>query len=204
MINASSRNCQVTIGGQDLTNYLATWELSDSDNNQGLITQQGKMTLFQYPGSTINLNNRLNKTLWQRGQPIVISIANQSNVVTVLKRLRILQASWDFDTKTQELEIGCVLKLIDFPVVRDCDVKQLDVVLGGGKTKTELINGFLEYFQLPPMVGTVPDSINYPIIGESESLAQLAGRLAYNAGYSLWVDQQENVIPISRRLSEVY
>lgn len=204
MINASSRNFRVVFEATDLTSYVSRIEISEQDNDQGLILQTGRIILLNRVNSIIEINNRKNPDLFQRGSRITIEAFNSANVLTRLKTMRILQASYDPIEVTQTVEIGCALKLIDYPVTRDCSVKSLDAALGSGKTKTGMINDFLGYFGLPEMVGTISGGVNYPVIGESQSLAQLAGQLAYDEGYSLWVDQQENIIPVSRKFTEVY
>lgn len=203
MINASCPPFRLTIGGQDLTRYCRQFECIDSDNGQGLITQQGRIVLAQ-SDREFNLNDRTSP-FWKRGLVIELDVFNaSSSALQRFKTLRVLQPAYDPQSLSQSLDVGCVLKLIDYPLPRNCDTVYLDVALGGGKTKAQIINDFLAHFGLPPMVGEVPGSINYPILGESESLAALAGRLAYNSGYALWVDQQENVVPISREFSTDY
>lgn len=204
MINLSSRDFQVVIGGQNLSDYVSSIEVTTADNDAGLIQTQGKIILTQLANGTFDLNNRTNPTFWQRGQPVLINVENQSGVLTRFRTLRVLQPLFDPVTLTQSCEIGCDLKLIDYTVVRACDIKSLDVSAGGNKSKTAIINDFLAYFGIPAIVGNVPGAIGYPIIGESDNLAQLAGRLAYDAGYSLWVNQQGQIVPVSRKLSTTY
>lgn len=202
MINASSRPFRLLIGGQDLSRYFKSLECQDTDNRQGLIDQRGRLILEQSDADFV-LNDRVNP-FWKRGLPIELDVLHPDGDLVRFKTLRVIQPAYDPALLRQSLDIGCVLRLIDYPIPRNCDTIGLDVSLGGGKSKTAIINDFLEYFGLPPMNGDLPGSINYPILGGNDSLASLAGRLAYSAGFALWVNQQGEVVPIYRGLSVSY
>lgn len=200
-LNLSARNHQVLIYNAEGVDPLdvsdVVMDLSTSDrqlDQSGLIPTNGTLTLHGYAGLGESMDARTNATRWARGNKVELWISNSTGILTRHPRgaMRILKepSPPHLGNRTMQLDLGCVLSLLDYRQPPD---DQSGVELGTATPRTTIINNLLSAAGAPPLIDTVPGTLDVPLFRFEGSYIQQAGAIAYAAGYVLWVDNQERV-----------
>jgi len=125
---------------------------------------------------------------------VIITIENSAGAIIAHPRgrLRILKvpASPLGRAPELEIEVGCLLALKD---LRKPPVDDSGVILGTSTTRTEIINRLAAKIYIGNLLDPIDEwPINYPIVTEQSYVATM-GQLAWDAGYVLWIDNQERL-----------
>lgn len=195
-VNAVSRPFKLLINGLDFSAALESFTGSNSRLDQsGIVTFTGELFLRQtvknLPGS---LDPRLN-TLWEIGRSIVVEIADTANTLQRHPRgaLRILRVpTYNQRDRTLSIQVGDLLTLLN----RDQpEGDKSGVVYGTATSFSTIIDNLIKAAGIPSgLTGSGPTfSLAYPVAKCDGSYIEQAGKLAYEAGWFLWCDNQEQI-----------
>ncbi len=99
------------------------------------------------------------------------------------------------------LELGDLLTLLDF---KRPEQEEASFELGTTTTRTFLINALLASVGAPTLTGSVPEyPVTYPPDRGNDGPIKEACKLAAEAGYCLWVNPTEEIVPVNLRLSHI-
>lgn len=191
-INLSARAYRLTVGGLVCTAAMVSFDGADSkwEPTSGLVTFSGSVTLKKIQGME-SLDDRINSR-WDRGQPVLLEIANTAGVLQQPPRgASLFIVSSAFDGSVLTLEVADALALLNF---KEPIGDKSGICLGEETSKTNLINRLLLAAGAPALIDQVPGTLNYPapkLI--NSSYVQQAGQVAASSGYFLWVDNQNRV-----------
>lgn len=153
----------------------------------------GSLVLMPVRGFTESLDPRRN-TRWIRGAQVKIQLAQLgSNSYLPYRTLRVLQDPLPprADQPWITLSLGDLLSLLDF---EQPDGIENEFEVGETKDRTDLINQLLGSIGGPTLIDTISEyPLEYPVYRDNSSVVKQCARIAYEAGYALWVDPNEAI-----------
>ncbi|MEO1144382.1 MAG: hypothetical protein AAFY26_02125 [Cyanobacteria bacterium J06638_22] len=190
---------QQTIDWLNISTEYLSFDPADAQiaAGTGLATTSGTLTIAAYPtdGSTESLNPLLNPERWSRGNPIQVEYFDEATETWKMHprgRLRLLETP-TIPHEGQvviDMPVGCLLTLQDRRSLPD-DVS--GVSLGSGATVETIINRLAAAADLPALTGGIGGgTIPHPI-ETSNGYVSTMGTLAWESGYVLWIDSQEQL-----------
>lgn len=219
MINISSRQFRVQVGGLDVTSLVQYFEVGDDKiSSSGLISTRGTIKLRYNPKFNIGRDPKISldpkiphsAPYWARGVAVKLWINDSTQTERKHPRhsLRILSTAFDRNELSLVIEVGCLLALLDSqqPEGDESDTclnekRSVDDVI-----RSLLIGGAKDYQcgEIIPTPGPTPVTIVYLGFvpgwiespqekGSGGSYVGEAGKLAYDRGYALWVTKDEEI-----------
>ena len=219
MINVSSRQFQVVVAGLDVTTLVQHFEVGDDKvSSSGLISTRGTIKLRYNPKFNIGRDPKISldpkipnsAKYWARGNSVKLWLDDSTQTLRKHPRhsLRILSTKFDRNELSLIIEVGCLLALLDTPQPegdesntcinerRSIDEIIRDLLKGGAKD--------YQCGEIIPQPGYIPVSIVYLGFvpgylespqekGSGGSYISVAGKLAYDRGYALWVNKDERI-----------
>ena len=219
MINVSSRQFQVVVAGLDVTTLVQHFEVGDDKvSSSGLISTRGTIKLRYNPKFNIGRNPKISldpkipnsAKYWARGNSVKLWLDDSTQTLRKHPRhsLRILSTKFDRNELSLIIEVGCLLALLDTPQPEGDESntcinerRSIDDII------RDLLNGSAKDYQcgeIIPQPGYIPVSIVYLGFvpgflespqekGSGGSYISVAGKLAYDRGYALWVNKDEQI-----------
>jgi hypothetical protein len=219
MINVSSRQFQVVVAGLDVTTLVQHFEVGDDKvSSSGLISTRGTIKLRYNPKFNIGRNPKISldpkipnsAKYWARGNSVKLWLDDSTQTLRKHPRhsLRILSTKFDRNELSLIIEVGCLLALLDTPQPEGDESntcinerRSIDEII------RDLLNGSAKDYQcgeIIPQPGYIPVSIVYLGFvpgylespqekGSGGSYISVAGKLAYDRGYALWVNKDEQI-----------
>jgi hypothetical protein len=219
MINVSSRQFQVVVAGLDVTTLVQHFEVGDDKvSSSGLISTRGTIKLRYNPKFNIGRDPKISldpkipnsAKYWARGNSVKLWLDDSTQTLRKHPRhsLRILSTKFDRNELSLIIEVGCLLALLDTPQPEGDESntcinerRSIDDII------RDLLNGSAKDYQcgeIIPQPGYIPVSIVYLGFvpgylespqekGSGGSYISVAGKLAYDRGYALWVNKDERI-----------
>lgn len=219
MINVSSRQFQVVVAGLDVTTLVQHFEVGDDKvSSSGLISTRGTIKLRYNPKFNIGRDPKISldpkipnsAKYWARGNSVKLWLDDSTQTLRKHPRhsLRILSTKFDRNELSLIIEVGCLLALLDTPQPEGDESntcinerRSIDEII------RDLLNGSAKDYQcgeIIPQPGYIPVSIVYLGFvpgylespqekGSGGSYIGVAGKLAYDRGYALWVTKDEEI-----------
>lgn len=219
MINVSSRQFQVVVAGLDVTTLVQHFEVGDDKvSSSGLISTRGTIKLRYNPKFNIGRDPKISldpkipnsAKYWTRGNSVKLWLDDSTQTLRKHPRhsLRILSTKFDRNELSLIIEVGCLLALLDTPQPEGDESntcinerRSIDEII------RDLLNGSAKDYQcgeIIPQPGYIPVSIVYLGFvpgylespqekGSGGSYISVAGKLAYDRGYALWVNKDEQI-----------
>ncbi|QSJ14602.1 hypothetical protein JYQ62_22140 [Nostoc sp. UHCC 0702] len=192
-VNQSARQTKITIDGNDFSSALISFAGSDNHIDQsGLISFTGTVTLGNENSLNESLDDRINFSRFCRGNQILISIANESGIITRHPRgaLRIISPHYDYSTRQQTIEVADLITALSFK--EPTDPEKAKITVGKNRSVAAIIRDLLTECGIRNVDGDLPDTtINYPLDNLSGSYLQAVGQLLYANNRVAWIDSNE-------------
>lgn len=180
-INISTRNYQFLVNGKDYTAALiesTNWATNSIDQT-GLIKTTASFVLSEVRNLPGNLDDRLSPDL-NIGQSVRILIADSTGVLRPhpCGALRILSASWDYETRRTQVNCGCLISLLSFKA--PTDPKKLDLEQAKLTSRTAIALSLLRLAGITNISGLndLPYPLYYPF-DISGSYLECCGKILY-------------------------
>ena len=201
LLNQIARNCTVSIayangtGSLSVTAQLIDLVVGNSHlDESGLIKVTGKLTLAgrRVVGFSEELDPRINRSRWLRGNRITVQIADSTGALVPHPRgaLRILKTPPppSLDGGNLEIEVGCDIAYFDSPGLPESNI-DASPTFPAVLTRAIAINYLADKIGAPLLIDSIPE---YPLAYlpsdlDGSRIAQMGG-LAFVAGYVLWMD----------------
>jgi len=176
---------------------VISFDVKDSHlSSDGLSKTTGTVTISASPLIPFAeaLDPLENPARFARKCRVIATIKNGAGVAIAHPRgrLRILKipASPIGMAPVLEIEIGCLLALKD---LRKPPVDDSGIALGTVTTRSEIINRLAAKIGIGALIDSIEEwPINYPVTAQQSYVATM-GRLAWDVGYVLWIDNLEQL-----------
>lgn len=182
----------------DVSPLVESFVVSNSGlDESGLMESSGTLSLAAFPlaGWSESLNPKFNAARFARRSQVEVWIEDEFGNLEhhPRGRLRILKSPKPATrtTPTLDIEVGCLLSLLDYKQPPGDDSK---IEPGVSRTRTEIINSLATAIGLPGLEDEIPEwEIDYPLPRLSGSVVRQMGQVAFAAGYVLWIDKEEKL-----------
>ncbi len=187
-------------GSNRITVPVTKFKTQDSHlGEDGLIKTTGLLSIPTSPidGFAESLDPEINPLRFARGCQVISKIAYTpgSWIAHPRARLRVLKTPTALlgNEPVLEIQIGCVLSLLNYRKLPSDDT---EIPLGTYKFRYELIQALASKLGISSFGVYIEEyPINYPILTEGGYVATM-GRIAWDAGYVLWINNQEELVSI--------
>lgn len=209
-INLTPRKLALTVDGVDYSDLVVSVEGGRSQvQSNGLVITTGTVVLSDGIENGIELDNRYTQ-LWDRGGVVEIRDTTTGNRIAVLGYLLIDKAEYDEQAEELTLSLVCLLGFhnnIQPANIAVCVSLERPIdPLTGEEEPLPIDDGIRTLLEASGIPSTniaflnIPGTIKKDIyLTENESLLRVAGQLAYDNGYDLWMNQNGLIRTLDQR-----
>ena len=209
-INVTPRDLRLTVNGVDYTDLVESIDGGRTQaQSNGLIITTGTIVLSDGVRNDVELDNRYTN-LWERGGIVEIRDQGSNNRIAVLGYSLIDKAEYDEQAEVLTISVICQLGLHNNIQPANLAVcvsleRAIDPLTGDEVPFPidDAIRTLLEAAGIPPAniaFLNIPGTLKRDIyLTANESLIRVAGQLAYDNGYDLWMNQNGIVRTLDQR-----